>query len=179
MNGKTKFLSFFKRKRFLTDVLIIAVGIIAINYWQTKDLIPSGQKLDLAIEAPNLKFENRKIDLDDGKVKVIYFFAPWCPACKIMAGNVNLLNKYLPSTKADVLSIALNYESIESVRKYVEDRDLQTEVLLGDNDLNDKLRVSAFPTFYFIDQKGNISSKSVGYTTTAGLFLRSWYALYL
>jgi hypothetical protein len=37
--------------------------------------------------------------------------------------------------------------------------------------------VQAFPTYYVIDAEGQISSRSVGYSTKLGMLFRHWRAL--
>jgi len=45
-------------------------------------------------------------------------------------------------------------------------------VLMGDDSTARDWSVRAFPTYYVIDTEGRISSRSVGYSTRLGMWLR-------
>jgi hypothetical protein len=49
-------------------------------------------------------------------------------------------------------------------------------VLLGDGRTATDWSVRGFPTYYVIDADGQIHSRSVGYSTLAGMWLRNWLA---
>lgn len=72
-----------------------------------------------------------------------------------------------------VYAIALQYDSAEQVADFVADLDLQVPVLLGNQQLAVDYQIQAFPTYYVLDAQGQITAKSLGYSTALGLWLRS------
>jgi thiol-disulfide isomerase/thioredoxin len=106
--------------------------------------------------------------LQKGKPVVIHFWATWCPACKLEAGNIERLSK-----KYEVLTIAVNSGANEKVKAYLIQKDFTFKVL------NDKegvwaqrFSIEAFPATFLYDSKGELKFTEVGYTTTAGLLAR-------
>jgi len=49
-------------------------------------------------------------------------------------------------------------------------------VLLGDAQTAADWSVRAFPTYYVIDASGRIDSRSVGYSSWIGMWVRGWLA---
>ena len=119
------------------------------------------------------KIESQLIDgsiykVQKGKPIIIHFWAISCPACKLEAPNIQTLSK-----KYEVLSIAVNSGSDENIKAYMQEHELNFNVL---NDKEGKwsemFKIEAFPTTFIYDAKGKLRFTEVGYTTTAGLLAR-------
>ena len=175
-----KILSFIKhyanrKKKDLIWWAVLIVAVPVIGQWQTRDLLSKNQS------APSFKLhdiEGKEHSLSDyqGKPVVIYFFAPWCTVCKATSSNINYLRKLRASENLEVLVVGLSYSESDEVKEFVADHKLNKDgltVLLGDDSVMDQYKIEAFPTFYFIDSKGSVTSTAIGYTTTAGLLFRS------
>ncbi len=177
MNFILKKLSYFKQKRFLYDILIIFVIMIGLHFWQTKELLPTGHQVIPDFTLNNL--DNQEITIASHKqsIKLLYFFAPWCSVCKFVTGNVNFIHSFFSKEQLEVYAIALSYDEKQEIVDYAKDKDFKVEVLLGNERAHNMFQVNAFPTFYFLDQKGKVAARSVGYTSTFGLLIRSWYVL--
>ena len=119
------------------------------------------------------KIEAQLIDgsiykVQKGKPVILHFWAISCPACKLEAPNIETVSK-----KYEVLSIAVNSGSDENIKAYMQEHELNFNVL------NDKegrwaemFKIEAFPTTFIYDAKGKLRFTEVGYTTTAGLLAR-------
>ena len=119
------------------------------------------------------KIEAQLIDgsiykVQKGKPVILHFWAISCPACKLEAPNIETVSK-----KYEVLSIAVNSASDENIKAYMQEHELNFNVL------NDKegrwaemFKIEAFPTTFIYDAKGKLRFTEVGYTTTAGLLAR-------
>ncbi len=109
-----------------------------------------------------------------GKPVLLAFWAPWCGVCKTTSANVEWTRKLI-GDHASVYSVAASYQGLADVQKYIGDRGAQYPVLLGNDDTVRDFKVDAYPTFYFLDENGQIKGSAVGYTTTLGLLARLWW----
>lgn len=147
---------------------------LGVHAWQTRGLVPTGE----AVAAPALRLpdlEGREIDLEAfrGQPTLVYFFAPWCGVCAASAGNLERLARWRAGAVRVVL-VALDYESAGEVAAYVARHGLSMPVLLGDRDTRKRWRVPGYPTYYVLDGDGQVRRRDFGYSTTAGLLLRTW-----
>ena len=78
----------------------------------------------------------------------------------------------LVGSKAQVLSVVAGYRSVGEVEASVKERAMDYPVLLGDDETTGRFGVEAFPTVFFLDEKGHIRHSATGYTTTLGLLWR-------
>ncbi len=106
-----------------------------------------------------------------GQKTLLYFFAPWCGICRLSMPNL----KYLQADNEGlaVYAVALQYDSAEQVSEFIAELDLQVPVLLGNQQMAAEFQIQGFPTYYVIDAQGQITAKSLGYSTALGLWLRS------
>jgi len=107
-----------------------------------------------------------------GKPLLIHFWATWCPVCKAEADNIERLSAYF-----DVVTFAVKSGTEEELRNYMREHDMHYRVINDrDGEWAERFDVQGFPTTFVYDSKGNLSSSTVGYTSTAGLALRLWWA---
>jgi len=118
------------------------------------------------LDGPPLSFASFK-----GKPTMVAFFAPWCGVCKAQAQNLRWTGKIL-GDRAQVVTVAASYQDLASVRAYAKEHEAGLPVLVGGDALAARLKVSAFPTIFFLDSEGRVKHSSAGYTTTAGMVAR-------
>ena len=153
-------------KRFVRDLFFLGIAFAAIQWWQLR-------------EHPQVMTDAQIQGLDGGTaallpeqgVRLIYAFAPWCSVCEWTGANVAAATGVV-----DVVALALDYRSIDSVRKAVHDHNVEVPVWLGDDELVDKLGIGAYPSFFWVNDKGAVLAGSVGFTSRLGLLLRSYWA---
>lgn len=103
---------------------------------------------------------------------LIYFWATWCPVCKMQTSNIEAVSK-----KFKVITVAVKSGDDAKIAEYTKSNDLSFMVLNDpDGFIAKKLNISVFPTTVIYDRKGEIFFSDVGYTTTFGLMLRVWLA---
>jgi thiol-disulfide isomerase/thioredoxin len=162
--------------RLLMDGAVLIAIFLGVNAWQSRG--------HLRGEAP--VFELRVLDASageaasgervsnvtlTGKPTMVVFWAPWCGVCKADSPAVSRV-KSIVGDRANVVSIASEYESLRDVQRYVDDVGVDYPVLLGGKKTARDFQVRAFPTVFFLDSDGRIDSSVVGYTTTAGMLAR-------
>lgn len=153
------------------DVMALLLLFVAIQAWQTRDL---------PIEEPAPRTVLTKLDggvasaVREGETGIVYFFAPWCGICRASIGNLNDLVD--DGRVAWAVAIALDYAEAAEVRAFTDETGLALPVLMGNAQTAVDWSVPGFPTYYVIDAEGRIASRSIGYSTWIGMWLRSWWA---
>lgn len=154
--------------RWALDLAMVALVLVAVQAWQTR--------AHLRGDAPDLELrdlDGRTVTLASlaGKPVMVAFFAPWCGVCRANEGAVAQLAR-VAGEQAHVVSVASDYRGVDEIRAYVDEHHVPAPVLLGGNGTARAWRVQAFPTYYFLDERGRVTGSSVGYTTTAGMAAR-------
>lgn len=164
------------RSRFwpalLFDVGVLAVVFVAVHAWQTRDL-PTDQAAPATV-LPLLDRTQRGSAVIAGRSGIVYFFAPWCRVCRVSIGNLDDLVDGERVAWGTV--VALDYADQEEVRAFIRRTGVDLPVLLGDARTAADWSVRAFPTYYVVDAEGRIASRSVGYSTWLGMWVRAWLA---
>ena len=157
-------------KSWLLTIVLAVSLFLAISWYQARELLAENSLAPafIAVTTQDQLFRSTQLQ---GQKTLLYFFAPWCGICRFSMPNL----KYLQADNEGlaVYAIALQYDSPEQVSEFIADLDLQVPVLLGNQHIAADYQIQAFPTYYVIDEKGQISAKSLGYSTALGLWLRS------
>lgn len=156
-----------RRKRVwaaLRDVLIFVGVLIGVNVVLTRDLV-SGRAPRFHARA----LDERPVEVPatDARPRMVHFFATWCGVCRAEEHNLRALGD-----SGELVLIASDSGSAEAVRSYAREHGLTMPVIYDDGTLKRAYRVSSYPTSFFVDARGEISSVSVGYTTELGMRLR-------
>ncbi len=125
--------------------------------------------------APDFKLTNvttdKKVKLSDyeGKAVLIFFWATWCQYCEMEMPEVQKVYQAYKDQGFVVLAVDVG-ESAGKARKYRDKHSLTFPILNDDgSDVSSKYRVTGFPTHFFIDPSGVISSVNVGTMNYVGL----------
>lgn len=152
------------------DAAAIILVFVLISNWQTRNLPDDGDTPPL--QAVWLDDRKANAAIPSGESGVVYFFAPWCSICRASIDNLDDLVKSGEIAWARV--VALDYSTVDEVRKFITDTEVSLPVILGSTDTARDWQIQGFPTYFVIDADGNISSRSVGYSTKIGLKARAW-----
>lgn len=147
--------------------LLVVVATV-ISAWQMRDAA-SGTAPALSGEGPR----GEVVDLADhaGEPVLIYFWAPWCPVCRLEAPTINALDRH-----HNVIAVASWSESAE-VGAYAEESGFRPPVLMDRSGRRaDAWGIQAVPAFFVVDGSGRIRFATSGYTPGIGLRLRLWWA---
>lgn len=159
-----------KLKGWGRELAIVAVVFFGITAWQTKDMLGTDGSVQVAATIlPSLSGGTMPLT-ESGKPTLVYFFAPWCDICKLSIGNLDGLN----NDKFNIVTVALDYDSIEAVQAFAQDQELTMPVLLGTKDLKLQYKIKGYPSYYLLDENRKVVSKAYGYSSTLGMKLRAW-----
>jgi thiol-disulfide isomerase/thioredoxin len=152
----------------LLEVAIALAIVFAMGLWQTR-----GHLRGAAPDRPLSSLDGAPVSLSSlrGKPVLLAFWAPWCTVCKAESQNLGWVRS-LVGGRAHVVTVAAAYEDVAQVRAYLRDRGADYPVLLADADWTARFGVTAFPSVYFLDARGEVRGSAVGYTTTLGLLVR-------
>ena len=160
-------------KNLAIDLCILVLGLWGINKWQTRSLLPaSSQQAAPVMILNDVDGFSHTIGQAADKESVIYFFAPWCSACRMTNGQFEEFKTHAAGQTA-VYAVALDFESPGQIKSYMAEHGMSGPVLLGNEKVQEAYRVNSFPTFYFIDKSGFIKNTAIGFTTKWGLMWRS------
>jgi len=170
-----KIASYVKKtwKSYLFDVALIALVILVLHVWQTRNLLST----DGHTAAPDfilydLNGKEHQLTHAKGKPVILYFFAPWCSVCHTCISNLEELLQESKAEDLQIFAIALDYEQEKDVIDFVKERHLTFPVLLGNEKLKQDYKIPAYPTYYILNKEGVVSYRSVGYATKLGLMWR-------
>ena len=155
------------------DVVLIIGVLLAVHAWQTRNLPvdePAPETILALLDEGGVASAR-----EEGAAGIVYFFAPWCFYCKSSISNLDEL--VADGRIAWGRAVALDYESAAAVQEFVEDTGISLPILMGNSQTAADWSIRGFPTYYVIDAQGNISSRSVGYSTWLGMWARAWMAM--
>jgi len=106
-----------------------------------------------------------------GKITILYFFAPWCQVCHASIDNLQAL--YQKNEQIDVIAIAMDFTSNKEVMGFTSKHQLTFPIALGNEAIKQSFEISGYPSYYVLSEENVIISKSMGYSSELGLYLRS------
>lgn len=111
--------------------------------------------------------QGEKITLSDfkGKALIVDIWDTWCPPCrKGIPDFIELYNEY-SSKGLEIVGIAVGREGEETVRKFIEDYNINYINAIGNMDVfNGFGPIQGIPTTFVIDKNGNVYKKYTGLT---------------
>ncbi len=161
-----------KRRRTLRWALELGlvIGIfLAINAWQTQNHLSDAPAP--AFELAGLDGTRTSLESLKGKRVLLHFWATWCGVCKLELSSLNAVYDGLAEDEA-LITVVADSDDKEALTRFIREHELRYPVLLADEAVLSNYRVSAFPTNYFIDEGGEVSSVTVGLSNRIAYRLR-------
>ena len=163
-----------KYRSALLQAGLIAVVFFVVLAFQSRNMLATNGQAAPALVGTTLA--GQPYDLGDAEARpaLVYFFAPWCRVCALSSGNLNRLRRWRDTEDIEIVAVALDWDSAEDVRDYVERHDLNVKVVLGDVNVARAWQIQAFPSYYVLDDEHRVVRRDVGYSSQLGLWLRAW-----
>jgi thiol-disulfide isomerase/thioredoxin len=158
--------------RAIISAAIYMALFISLIWWQHRDMLSTGEMihvselklLDINGQVFSHALNNTKDDT------LIYFFAPWCHICHASIDNIETIQTSNPAS-LKIIVIALDWQSVEEVDAFLAEHQLTVPVLLGTREIQQRFKVTAFPSYYLIDKSGAVVARNKGYSTEWGMKL--------
>jgi peroxiredoxin len=162
-----------KRGRLFTEIAVFVLLMVLVYIYQTRNLISSD-----GVPAPTLSgqlLDGDNFDIADlnSVHTLVYFFAPWCAYCSASMDNINRLRRWEDMESLSIVLVAIDWQSSDEISGYADRHGLNVPIVLAERDDAKRWRVYAFPTYYVLDKDRRIVSSDMGYSTMAGLYLRT------
>jgi len=159
--------------RWAAEIGLVVVLAFGIQSWQARD-VPRGPAPGFAAPMADGSSTNLAAwrAAHPGKTVGIYFWAEWCPICRMQEGGVDALRADWP-----VLTVAMQSGNDAAVAKALQKRGLDWPTVTdADGSIAARYGLHGVPALVVVDGRGEIRSVMVGYTTLPGMRLRMWRA---
>ena len=154
-------------KLLLVYALIFVGSAFLGNLWMTRDQISGPLP---AFNAVDLSGDTVQFDSISGKPLLLYFFAEWCPICKLQNPVISALRQDYA-----VLGVAMQSGDDAIVKQYMADQDIGFRVINDeDGQISRSFRVNGVPAAFIVNPDGLIQYSVRGYSSELGLRSRLW-----
>jgi len=152
----------------LLQLLLLLGFVVVLGYWTSRDMVRGPAPL---IIDQQLSGEPYDLAGFRGEPVFIYFWAPWCPICKLQDSSIDAIAK-----DYHVITIASWVDTKAEVVANMQQRNLSFPVIVDEQGEWAKLYgVKAVPASFFMGKNGEISFVESGYTSEIGMRFRLWW----
>lgn len=163
-----------KLRSFLLNAALVAAVFFGVLAFQSRNMLATDGQAAPELRGTTLGGEPYDLQDAASRPALVYFFAPWCRICAASAGNLNRLRRWRDPDDIEIIAVALDWESADEVRDYVERHALNVTVVLGDAAVARGWQIQAYPSYYVLDDKHRVIRRDVGYSSQLGLWIRAW-----
>ena len=145
----------------LASLLVLAGGTLG---WQSRT--PPQAPPDTARPFAVRTLDGRNLRLDElrGRPVILDFWATWCAPCRISMPHLSAMQGRYGTRGLVVLGLSVDDEPPQAVRRFAERLRLRFPVAMASEDmLDDYGPIRSIPTTIFIDRRGRIVRRVVGY----------------
>ncbi len=154
-------------------LIFVLLGFIA-NQWMTRDQL-QGKVPALMLQDLNgdtLALDSSSRASAGAGPRVLYFFAEWCPVCKLQNPVISAL-----ADDYEVIGVSMQSGEDERVREYLAQQGMEMRVINDEyGEISHSFGVNGVPSVFIVDRSGSIQYSTRGYATGAGLRSRLWLA---
>jgi len=142
-----------------------------ISWFKESSMLATDSQIDQQFyQLPTLMNETIEIKSKNKKT-LVYFFAPWCQVCHLSIEN--LQSVYEKNQNIDVIAVALDYVNEQEIKDFSAQHQLTFPIALGNEELKKSFKIKGYPSYYVLNEQNTVVSRSIGYSSELGLYLRS------
>jgi peroxiredoxin len=156
------------------NVGLVVVVFLAASAFQSRNMLSADGEAAPALTGTTLSGEYYDLDKQGERPALVYFFAPWCKICAASADNLVRLRRWRDEEDLEIVAVALDWQTSEEVREYVQRHGLNVKVVLGSREVTRDWQIQAYPSYYVLDDRHRVLRRDIGYSTQLGLWLRAW-----
>jgi len=136
-----------------------AVAVLAIGWAVAQD---EGVAPDFKL--PNGSGGTVQLSKLRGKIVAVNFWATWCGPCRAeIPGMIDVYEKY-KGKGFEIVGISVDRDGWSVINPFVRKMKITYPVVLGGGDVTDAYGgIDAIPTTFFVDRKGHVLMRHVGY----------------
>jgi peroxiredoxin len=170
---RVKLRPFFAHRHTRTALQVLGVLALwlAISAYQTRKHISADTAAAPAFTLADLSGRDVSLAEYRGRKVVLHFFATWCGVCKAELPSIRAVQRGLGEGEV-LLAVVADAEDPEHVRRFAAEHELTYPILLATGDVLRAYAVDRFPTNYYLNGDGSVSSSSTGLSTWLGMKLR-------
>lgn len=158
-------------RNILIQVLVFFVIFQMMSFLREMSMLSTSTPIEsTSIQLPTIMGDTIELE-SNGKTTILYFFAPWCQICHVSINNLQSI--YENNEQLDVIAVALDFSNLEEVVNFTEQHQLTFPIALGNSQVKTKYQITAYPSYYVLNEHNIITGRSLGYSTELGLYLRS------
>ena len=161
------------RSLLLNVGLAVVVFLVAAAF-QSRTMLSADGEAAPVLQGTTLEGEPYDLAEHAARPALVYFFAPWCRICGASADNLVRLRRWRDVDELEIVAVALDWQSADEVREYVERHGLNVKVVLAGADVARDWQIQAYPSYYVLDDRHRVLRRDIGYSTQLGLWLRAW-----
>ena len=124
------------------------------------DIFSTETRVAPEFELPDLSGETVSLAETAGRVRLIDFWATWCPPCRDEIPMLNELQKTFGGEGLTIL--AISDERAEVVREFAEEVGMEYTNLIDSGEVSESYRVLGLPTAFLLDRDGRIVDSYMG-----------------
>ncbi len=151
----------YRRVFFGTFMLASAVGLFP-GFQQAACFAGDGNAPSFAVR----DLDGKQFRLSDyrGKAVVLDFWATWCTPCRASLPHLSALQERYRSRGLVVVGLSLDDLDPPTIRRFADRMQLKLKLGMADETvLNSYGPIRSIPTTFFIDRKGRLIRRVVGY----------------
>jgi len=163
-----------KVSSLLLNAALMLIVFVVVSTFQARNMLSTNRQAAPDLQAMTLDGAEFDLGAADARPTLVYFFAPWCHYCALSSDNLVRLRRLRDETELRIITVALDWQSVDEVEEYAEQHKLNVPVLLGDASISRDWKVYGFPTYYVLNSERQIVRRDIGYTTQLGMLWRTW-----